>query len=206
MIVKLSRSVIQLSPWIQETFCRFLSELQATRQRSIRKSIWKEKKPQPHKGEKLITQLSNIGIGDDYTVGIASIDSHHRIIALMFNSLVTEFSIANSHTIDMKSVFHRISTLITAISDYFISEEREMINQNNPRIRLHKKQHDEFLVDIMMLMDSIKDEDYGIEEFLFFVGSWWSGHVLISDKNFAEFLGTPNPGAIPPIETPPRRA
>ena len=181
-------SLVQLGRWAQMMIARLRSDMRAAHQRSVRKSIWKNKKAQRQPHENFLMQLSSIDLGGEYSLGIASVDNHHRIIALMFNGLVKEVAGSNPLGQDMQDIFHRLSVLISAIGEHFLDEEREMAAHMYPRRFLHKKQHDEFLVDVMMLMDSLKHEDYGIEEFIFFIGSWWSGHILISDKYFGEFL------------------
>ncbi len=174
--------------WVRMMVARLEADFRGARLRSVRKSIWKTKNPKSQRREDVLLQLSRLELGEDYALGIASVDAHHKIIALVFNGLVREVSSSGASEADRQSIYNRISLLVSSIGEHFVDEEREMAEAKYLGASSHKKQHDEFLVDVMMLMESMENEDYGVEEFIFFIGSWWSGHLLISDRRFGDFI------------------
>lgn len=178
----------RLRAWARAKAAEMVAAICSARQRLIRKSIWKRRKPRPQTRNEFLAQLSRITIDRDCTFGIASLDSHHKMISILFNGLVNEAAWSGQSKAGMHLILHRLSILISAISEHFINEEAVMKTYSYPQELNYKLQHDGFLVDILELMECIETEDYGVEEFLFFVGSWWSGHILISDKRLSEFL------------------
>ncbi|MEI8396556.1 MAG: hemerythrin domain-containing protein [Rhodospirillaceae bacterium] len=167
------------------------SIVDTARKKSARKAIWNNKKKRKVTidfDNSFLTQLSMLDLGNDYVVHIGSIDRHHKFIVLMYNGLVKEVGATYRSQRDMDSIFHRLSVLLSAMGEHFIEEERAMAEYNYPNRFLHKKQHDLFLMAVVGLMDSVKAEDAKIEELVFYIGSWLSGHILISDKYFGEFF------------------
>ncbi|MEI6987046.1 MAG: hemerythrin family protein [Rhodospirillaceae bacterium] len=138
--------------------------------------------------DEFLLQLSRINLGSDYTVGISSHDAYHNVVAFKFSCLVNEIAWGDQSRMEMDDIFDKISIFISEITLHLLAEEKEMIEHNYPKMTSHKLEHDSFLADIIVLADGINQNEYGVEGLLFFIGSWLSGHILISDRYYGEFL------------------
>ncbi len=183
------RALIELGDRIQATISRWMADVEAARQQAIRKSIWKNQPARKRSRERTLMDVANIGLGDEYVMGLPSVDKHRRMIALMFNGIVKELlAVDDPACLDTANIFHKLYILLSVINDNFLEEERKMATLGYPGTFRHKHQHDIFMTGFVRLMDEVKDQDCGLEEIVFFIGSWWSAHALVSDRGFAEFL------------------
>lgn len=181
---------IQPVHWARTAIARIRSGIDARHQRAIRKSIWKVKEVRRQAHSEFLMQQSRIYISNDSVAGTGTADNHHRLVAIIFNGLVDKVAKSSQDAIDMPDIFQKISVLVSAIGDHFLNEEQKMKAYNYPGFGAHKKQHDNFLADVMMFVESMTNSECDVAEFIHFIGSWWSGHVVISDKNFCDFLDT----------------
>ena len=121
-----------------------------------------------------------------YSTGVKEIDDDHKRLFDILNGL--EESIINLRHEDISNLS---STLADYSSKHFSHEMIEMINHNYPKelIDQHKKEHDSFLNGVYELESKSMSLSFGMMMHTpNFLKDWVIGHLLGSDKEFAEFL------------------
>jgi len=123
---------------------------------------------------------------ESYSVGLELIDNQHKELVKMVNSLfagckqgVVSADIAYLRTISKALEYARI---------HFSDEEKYMSLVKYPKLEEHKKEHEEFVVEIkasMKLFEEGKTEPIDMANFL---KNWLLNHIAISDKQYAPYF------------------
>jgi len=123
---------------------------------------------------------------DSYSVGFEHIDNQHKELVKMVNTL---YKACKMGALKEDIVYlHTVSKALEYARVHFADEEKYMGLVFYPELDEHKKQHEEFVVEIKK---SIKLFEFGKAapiELANFLKNWLLNHIAISDKKYAPFL------------------
>jgi len=123
---------------------------------------------------------------DSYSVGLEHIDNQHKELVKMVNDL---YGACKVGALKEDIVYMRtVSKALEYARVHFADEEKYMDKVFYPELDEHKKQHEEFVVEIKK---SIKLFEYGETapiELVNFLKNWLLNHIAISDKKYAPYL------------------
>ncbi|RKX91616.1 MAG: hypothetical protein DRP59_07380 [Spirochaetes bacterium] len=119
---------------------------------------------------------------ESYSIGISSIDEEHKKLLALINRFLKSI-----HTQDEKElIISTFDNLVDYTGVHFANEESFMEKHKYPGLKDHKKEHRELTRQVMELN---KNRDYiftdSIADFLI---SWFTNHVLTTDKKYAAFI------------------
>ncbi len=111
--------------------------------------------------------------------GNTVVDSQHRILVDLFNSLITAYSLNNEKAVITKILFE--------LEDYaqfhFIEEETLLSCMEHFPSREHLKEHKEFARKISELkFDYVSDNRLIVPELIEYLKNWIRNHILGIDK------------------------
>jgi len=123
---------------------------------------------------------------DSYSVGFEHIDNQHKELVKMVNELYKACKVGalNEDIVYLRTV----SKALEYARVHFSDEEEYMGKVFYPELDEHKKQHEEFVVEIKK---SIKLFEYGKTapiEMANFLKNWLLEHIAVSDKKYAPYL------------------
>lgn len=119
----------------------------------------------------------------EYSVHDIALDSHHRHLFAMLNSVYEH--VMNSTELD--SVVPKIDELSDYTGYHFSAEEQHMRDTGYPGINGHIAQHREFTGKIKALRENYQNNDLEVtREFIIILGEWLLGHVLKEDRKYSE--------------------
>lgn len=126
---------------------------------------------------------------DEYSCGIAEIDSQHK---KLFEIGTRLYDLASLD--DRFDHYDEIVNTLEELRDYtvyhFGYEEKLMEKHGYSHLETHKIEHDFFVKKLVRLEKKDFDADQGkaVVEMLEFVSSWIAAHILKTDFNYREFF------------------
>lgn len=129
--------------------------------------------------------MALVNWNESYSVGVPSLDAQHKQLIEALNALHDAMS--NGQAAD------RMKTLVGKLGQYantHLQTEENLLTLNNFRgFAEHKAEHDAY---VTKMRNFEKDLNNGKKivsvELLTFLREWWTGHILNSDKKYAELL------------------
>ena len=113
---------------------------------------------------------------DDYTVGNKDLDSQHRYLFELANTIQTaEPSEARSY----------VMSLYKYIRVHFTREEQHMQDIGFPGAEEHRLQHEQLLSRLNDLAEGFQPEM--MDDLVLFFNNWLVNHVLHDDKRYFDF-------------------
>lgn len=121
----------------------------------------------------------------DYQVGVAEIDSQHRRLVEMVNSLHEAMKSGSG-----KSLVPRILNELTEYTvSHFSTEERYMQEARYPEYALHKRQHEELTRQVLQVKAQVESgAPVNTIEVMNFLKGWLVNHILGSDKKLGQYI------------------
>ncbi len=117
-----------------------------------------------------------------YSIGIPVIDEEHRKLLGLVNRFLGALHTRNEKDV-IKETF---DSLLEYTKVHFGNEEEFMANYKYPGLKEHKREHVRLTKQVLQLN---KDKNYifpdSIADFLI---SWLTGHILTSDRKYAEYI------------------
>ena len=132
-------------------------------------------------------EFSRIDFSENIQIGIPAVDSHHKLVAMCFNRIVSEASSVGAGISTESGIVPSLSRLVTLISEGFDIEEIIMREYSYNRADEHAERHSLFLCELIVMLDGVNDCTFDFESMIYFIGAWFSGHSLIADKMFGVF-------------------
>ena len=113
---------------------------------------------------------------DDYTVGNKDLDSQHRYLFGLGNTIQTaEPSEARSY----------VMSLYKYIRVHFTREEQHMQAIGFPGVEEHRIQHERLISELNDLAQGFKPEM--LDDLVLFLNNWLVNHVMNDDKRYFDF-------------------
>lgn len=122
---------------------------------------------------------------DDYSVGIISIDNHHRKLVDFINDL--HDAIAQDKT--QEALGRIIDNIINYTVHHFAYEEELFDKYEYPDTVEHKAKHKKLIDDTLALQAQFNAGKVQISiEILDFLTAWLNKHILNTDRQYTPFL------------------
>ncbi|WP_461255741.1 bacteriohemerythrin [Treponema sp. R80B11-R83G3] len=123
---------------------------------------------------------------DSYSVGFEHIDNQHKELVKMVNELYTACKMG---ALKEDIVYlHTVSKALEYARVHFSDEEKYMGIASYPELNEHKKQHEEFVVEIKKSVKLFEIGETAPIELANFLKNWLLNHIAISDKKYAPYL------------------
>ncbi|MDR1932539.1 MAG: bacteriohemerythrin [Spirochaetales bacterium] len=124
---------------------------------------------------------------DKYAVGIDLIDTQHRHLIDMTNTLykgcLTGEEAARSYFMET------IQATVDYVKYHFSAEEKLMEHFKYPDIVNHKNQHASFVMKILEDVNSFQTgKKFVPNAFVRYLKDWILSHIAVMDKNYAEYI------------------
>ena len=120
-----------------------------------------------------------------YETGNTQVDDEHKEIFRMVESLVLNFDTTPTSEIEKTITFLAEYTV-----DHFVHEEALMEESSYPGFDEHKKQHSDFVQEVVKLQERVNNrmnEALNSIDVKIVIASWLVDHVLGSDKTMAQY-------------------
>ena len=129
--------------------------------------------------------MAFISWNKDLELGIAVVDSQHKMLVDMINELHDSF-------LEGKS-FEKMGDILTGLLFYsqthFATEEELFDKHGYPEKRAHISEHNEFIMKISSKVDKMKKGESVLSvDIARYLRDWLINHVMISDKKFAPYI------------------
>lgn len=121
-----------------------------------------------------------------YSVGHPVLDEQHRefLVLCQKASAAADFDSRSG-----RLAFHSLlNDLAVYAETHFRTEEKILAAQGYPGLDVQIEQHSEYLERLTELLIAATDGTLDIAGMQRFLASWWKGHILNSDTQFALFL------------------
>jgi len=122
-----------------------------------------------------------------YSVGVKPIDEQHMELIKLTNKLFNSCMAGQNKT--NKAFLDTVHEAVDYTRYHFGTEERMMERINYPHYANHKKEHIDFVREVL-----IKVEDFNTGkmlaplEFVYFLRDWVLHHIAVSDKRLGDYL------------------
>jgi hemerythrin len=124
-----------------------------------------------------------------YSVGIDEIDEQHKKIITMLKSF--KDSVLSGKSLGEKEIPALLEEAFDYLDIHFRTEEKYMNIFKYPGYKEHKKEHNDFVKEIIKFQRDFKKGKKGLDlQMLDFFQEWFIKHILGTDKKMGEFLET----------------
>ncbi len=135
---------------------------------------------------------------NEYSVNIKEIDRQHQFLINIVNKMhelvmADAGDSANRSESDIKRIRSDIRRVFAKLADYtnyhFRTEEELFKTHNYPGFQVHKRQHNELVLQVLELQRRFLKNEVSITQEIFdFLKEWLINHILVSDKEYTVFL------------------
>jgi hemerythrin len=124
---------------------------------------------------------------DEYCVHNAEIDTQHKKLVALLNSLHEGMMAGKSQ----QQLEHLLGELVQYTVVHFAAEERLMQRSNYPEYKGHKQIHEDLTRQVGEFQSKFRSGRVALSiELLQFLKSWLRHHIQGSDQEFGRFLAT----------------
>ena len=131
---------------------------------------------------------------DAFSVGNKRIDSQHKELVRITNEFYEGVQMGG---VMAKVYFMKtIQGAVMYVKTHFSTEEEIMQKVNYPYYEAHKKQHEDFVAEVLRQVKTFEGVDprFNAEEFARFLRDWVLTHIAGSDKKYIPYLRDPASG------------
>jgi hemerythrin len=124
---------------------------------------------------------------DKYSVGISLIDEQHKELIRLTNELYRGCLAGNK---EAEAFFLRtVRGVVDYTKFHFSAEERLMENVKYPECAAHKKQHEDFVVQMVNGVKSFQEgKKFVPNNFVRYLKDWILSHIAIMDTLYARYI------------------
>lgn len=121
----------------------------------------------------------------ELSVGIESIDTQHKELISIINTLNDAMDLD-----DPRDIFKKSFADLTQYTKTHFAYEEELFEQYGYQESIeHKRQHDELIVQLLELKDRFDHYQIDMtEQVMQFLKDWLTFHIQKSDKEYSQFL------------------
>jgi hemerythrin len=136
---------------------------------------------------KVTNNQDYVFLQDRSTLGIPVIDRQHINLKRITGNL--QFASLKAAEIANFRFLMAVHEAVDCVKHHFDTEEKLMNILEFPEYLGHKKEHDNFIWEIINRSESFQDgQSFDPQEFVSFFGDWLEFHIAASDKIFADFF------------------
>jgi hemerythrin len=122
-----------------------------------------------------------------YTVGIQQIDDQHKVLLRLINNLYPDCF--NEDSGARRRFMLALYGLVNYIRYHFAGEERILERIKYPDYTAHKRQHDEFIREILEWVEVFERLRTGSpKNFVRYIRDWMVTHITLIDKKYATYI------------------
>jgi hemerythrin len=124
---------------------------------------------------------------DKYSVGITLIDDQHKELIRLTNELYQGCLAGNDEA--KKFFFKTVRSAVEYTKFHFAAEEKLLENVRYPQYAGHKKQHEDF---VMQMVNDVKSFNEGKKfvpnNFVRYLKDWILSHIALMDTQYAKYI------------------
>ncbi len=126
---------------------------------------------------------------NEYSVNIKEIDRQHQFLINIINKM-HELVMTDTRDGANRSDIRRVFAKLADYTDYHFRTEEELFKTHNyPGFQIHKRQHNELVLQVLELQRRFLKNEVSITQEIFdFLKEWLLNHILVSDKEYTVFL------------------
>lgn len=122
---------------------------------------------------------------DDYSVGIESIDTQHKKLLGLINSLQTAVNYKTGETFEQEA----LDELVAYTKTHFKYEENLMEQNAYPDFETHRAEHELMISRVGDVLSHYqRDPDTAMQNAIDFLRDWLINHINGTDKQYSSFL------------------
>lgn len=122
---------------------------------------------------------------DEYSVGIESIDTQHKKLLNLINSLQTAVYFSTGEQFEHEAM----DALVDYTKTHFSYEEGLMEQHGYPDFEPHRLQHQQMIAKVeTVLAEYQQDKDTAMKNATVFLRDWLINHINGTDKQYSSFL------------------
>ncbi|MCP4431187.1 MAG: hemerythrin family protein [Gammaproteobacteria bacterium] len=122
---------------------------------------------------------------EEYSVGIASIDSQHKKLIHLINQLQTAIDYSTGEIFEREALNELVEYTIT----HFRYEEKLMRENEYPEYEAHQAQHNAMVDKVNLVLEEYaEDADEAMTTAVDYLKTWLIEHINGTDKQYSEFL------------------
>jgi hemerythrin-like metal-binding protein len=120
---------------------------------------------------------------DEYSIGLQEIDEQHEVLFDLINRLWAAI-VKQAQTGDILKIVRELEHYTLS---HFTAEETFMRVSEYPKFLDHKKQHEDFVARVAKEREAVMGGKSISLDLIRFLKDWLINHILVSDKDYAEF-------------------
>ena len=135
-----------------------------------------------------MNEIDEIKWNKRYEVGNLEIDSEHKVFVKLIQKIICAVNKRKK-----RSYIERLINEIYKYADFhFYSEETVMTEISYPDMTVHRKEHQELLLELRHMISVIGDNKYPrpMNEFIKFLIDWFFNHTVNVDKKLSDYLNS----------------
>jgi hemerythrin len=137
--------------------------------------------------EGFMAENSIVSWHSSYSVGIPLIDEQHKELINLTNKLFNSCIQGNESS---KIIFMRtIRGTVDYVGYHFSTEEKVMERINYPGLVTHKKEHTDFVKEVLHEVEEFKSgKKFTPISFVHYLKDWVLTHIAVSDKQMGDYI------------------
>lgn len=120
---------------------------------------------------------------ESYRLGLDEVDEQHHTLIDLMNDLWAVIA-ANAPIQDSEKILVRLERYTV---EHFTSEEKMMQALGYPKFEVHKRAHEHFVARLQAELARHENGQKLNLDILNFLRDWLVNHILVNDKDYAEF-------------------
>ena len=122
--------------------------------------------------------------GEKYCLGLDEIDEQHQALVDIINRIWQSIILRS----DKQAIFSLIAELEKYTLAHFAAEETLMRITDYPRFEKHKQEHQDFVGRVLEEKKQALASGELSLDLMYFLRDWLVGHILGSDKHYADYM------------------
>jgi hemerythrin len=120
-----------------------------------------------------------------FSVGVPVIDRQHKELVRMTNAL---FESCEQNDAVTPYFMRAIQGAANYAKTHFATEEKYMRMVNYPDYAAHKKEHEEFVAEVLRQVRLFEQNQARPMDFALYLKNWLLNHIAVSDQKFSPFF------------------
>ncbi|MBM4065069.1 MAG: bacteriohemerythrin [Planctomycetes bacterium] len=129
--------------------------------------------------------MEKIMWGETFSVGVRDLDSQHKQIVMLVNTLIE----MSDTRVDSEIISDTLTKMTQYAMNHFKTEEQYMLDYGYPEYPAQRKQHQEFKKRTAdFCMETMLHKVTVSAEIFTYLKLWWTNHILQEDMKYKKFF------------------